>query len=77
MSRSRNVFHHKHLEPFKAWLLEKGFVEEKNKGDFEVLRVRKGKEKPVIFHYRYGSNQQHYTAQGHGLELFWQWKRSQ
>lgn len=39
----RNLLHINHLESFAKWLLKNGWKLEEPKGDYEVLRARKGK----------------------------------
>jgi len=40
---NRNTLHVNHLKDFSKWLTDKGWKLEKAKGEFEVLRARKGK----------------------------------
>jgi hypothetical protein len=43
----RNALHRSKLEDFKSYLSENGFVPLIPKGDFEVLRWKNGKGKPM------------------------------
>jgi hypothetical protein len=56
---SRNTLHRSKLDDFREWLKGDGWEMEKTKGDFEVLRARKGKRLLLIYdrhggdHYSY------------------------
>ena len=67
------------LNEFAEWGASKGYRQEACKGDYEVLRLRKEGEPPVIFFTRLftlaGGKPQHATAQSAGARLVRQWIR--
>lgn len=46
---NRNTLHINHLPEFSAWLIKDGWKVEQPKGDYEVLRARKGKRFMPIY----------------------------
>ena len=68
-TRSRSRLHHSHLEAFKAYLVELGWVEEPTKGIYEKLRMRHPRyNDPLIVHSKEEATQ-HYTTWGHSDRL--------
>lgn len=45
----RNLLHANHLEDFSEWLASNEWKLEKTKGDYEVLRARKGKTLLLVY----------------------------
>lgn len=45
----RCILHKNKLPQFREWLFSKGFVIESTKGDYEVLRAKKGKNTVIIY----------------------------
>lgn len=67
------------LNEFSEWAASKGYHQEACKGDYEVLRLRKDGNPPVIFYTRLytlaGGKPQHATCKSDGERLVRQWIR--
>lgn len=45
----RNVLHHNHMEPFRAWLDSKGIEHRPGRGAYEVMQIKQGSEWRAVF----------------------------
>lgn len=52
MTGSRCCLHLSKVEEFKAWAIANGYNEEKPKGEYEILRLRKGTNPPILIFKR-------------------------
>ncbi len=52
----RNLLARTHLPAFRAWLAERGWVEQPVKGAYEVARFTHPTEKPLILYARQGAS---------------------
>ena len=57
----RCILHKSKLNQFREWLFSKGYVIESTKGDYEVLRAKKGKNTVIIYEKLYAK--EHLTVQ--------------
>lgn len=58
----RGYLHHNHLESFKEWLVKDGWILQKIKGEYEVLRaVKNGRKRPLII-YTKSNAKEHYSV---------------
>ena len=57
---NRHVLHIKHLDRFKDWLRNDGFMIEEPKGDYEILRARKNKKLLIV--YDRNNVKEHFTV---------------
>ena len=71
---SRDRLHLSKLEDFRAWALVQGYRAEPTKGDYEVLRLRKGTEAPLLFWWHHGG--EHVTTDARSETLVSAWLRS-
>jgi len=70
--RDRGLLHNSRLDDFVTWAAGQDYAQEPPKGPYEVLRLKREGEPPVIYHERSGwrhQNPQHITAHGLGLKL--------
>ena len=75
MSRSRSGLHMNKVEEFKQYCLNKGWVEESLKGDYEVLRMKHEHfVGPLIVHVTMRAKE-HVTIWGHSLTMYQQYRR--
>jgi len=65
--RSRCLLHRNQLDAFKHWLVDQGFIFDKPKDSFEVLRFRTKKGDLVIIHRRLTGD--HFTTWGKGVHI--------
>ena len=70
---TRDRLHLTKLDAFAAWALTQGYQRERSKGDYEVLRLRKDGEMPLIFWMHYGGD--HATTDARSERLVRQWFR--
>jgi hypothetical protein len=70
-NRSRNLLALTKLVDFAAWAVCQGYKVEPTKGSYEVLRLRKKGESPVLFFKR--DKGQHATSYGDGTALVQLW----
>lgn len=59
---NRGLLARTHLPAFRAWLAERGWVEQPKKGGYEVARFTHPTEKPLILYEREGATV-HVTVQ--------------
>lgn len=77
----RGSLHVSKLDDFAAWMESKGWVREKQKGHYEVLRMRRPKsETPpgkstVLLVHRKDTDTQHYSLHGESSYWFTRWMR--
>lgn len=68
--RSRNTLARSKLDEFKAFCQSKGWVDEKTKGPYEVLRMRHPDWKePMIVHQRNNIESMHLTTWGNSADM--------
>ena len=70
-NRSRNLLSLSKLEEFAVWAVSQGYRRETTKGTYEVLRLRKRGESPVLFCKR--DKGEHATSYGDGTALVQLW----
>ena len=70
-NRARNLLALTKLVDFAAWAVCQGYKVEPVKGAYEVLRLRKKGESPILFFRRDGA--QHATSYGEGTALVQLW----
>jgi hypothetical protein len=70
-NRSRNLLSLSKLEEFAKWAVSHGYRREPTKGTYEVLRLRKKGESPVLFFKR--DRGEHATSYAEGTTLVQQW----
>jgi hypothetical protein len=70
-NRSRNLLSLSKIEEFATWAVSQGFKREPPKGTYEILRLRKKGESPVLFFKR--DKGEHATSYGDGTNLVKQW----
>ena len=58
----RYILHHNHLDKFINYLIGKGWVIEKSKGEYEVLRARHEKRKRPLILYTKLEAKEHYSV---------------
>ena len=68
--RDRQTLHPTHFTAFAEWAAGLGYVREPTKGEYEVLRLRRGNE---VLSYYQRIRGQHATAYGDGLRLLARW----
>ena len=81
--RSRNRLHRDKLEEFEAWAKSVGYISERTKGAYEVLRLRHAilRVAPLVYYERasdasgQGDGSTHITAHGPGDALLSRWFR--
>lgn len=73
-NRTRNLLAITKLVDFAAWAQCQGYKVEPTKGTYEVLRLRKKGESPVLYFKRDGA--QHATSYGEGTALVQLWINS-
>ena len=73
-NRSRNLLALTKLVDFAAWAVCQGYRVEPTKGTYEVLRLRKKSESPVLYFRR--DKGEHATSYGEGTALVQQWINS-
>jgi hypothetical protein len=64
---NRCLLHQKKLSTFRKWLVAEGWELHPVKGDFEVLRAKKGKQWVVVY-FRIGTDV-HYTVMDKDVAL--------
>ncbi len=64
----RNLLHKNKLDDFRQWLIKEGWVIEPTKGDYEVLRARKGNKPPLIVYAR-NNIKEHVTVQARDVYI--------
>lgn len=74
MSRSRNLLHTKHLQPFKEWLTSQGIQWTCGRAPFEILRIKEPHKNGWNIIYERsdtnaGNTLVHYTVHGYGLKV--------
>jgi len=75
--RSRNSLARNKLDEFKAFCVSKGWVEQSNKGEYEVLRMRHPDWKePMIVHQRINVDSVHLTTWGNSADMLRRYFRS-
>jgi hypothetical protein len=52
----RATLHLTKLDEFSAFAATRGYVREPAKGDYEVLRLRRGEEPPLLYYRRHGDH---------------------
>jgi len=62
------------LEEFATWAAAQGYVREKTRGAFEVLRLRRGNEPPKIY-FKRTSAKEHASCQDASAGLVRRWIR--
>ena len=76
-NRSRSLLALAKLEEFAVWAVTQGYRREPTKGSYEILRLRKKGEAPVLYFRRdkgmMGGEPQHATSYGDGTTLVQQW----
>jgi len=70
-NRSRNLLALTKLEEFALWAISQGYKREPTKGIYEVLRLRKKGESPVLYFKR--DSGKHATSYGNGTTLVQKW----
>ena len=79
-NRSRSLLALTKLVDFAAWAVCQGYKVEPTKGTYEVLRLRKKGEAPLLYFRRdkgsFGGEPQHATSYGDGTTLVYQWLNS-
>jgi hypothetical protein len=79
-NRSRSLLALTKLVDFAAWAVCQGYRVEPTKGTYEVLRLRKKGEAPLLYFRRdkgsFGGEPQHATSYGEGTALVQQWLNS-
>ena len=70
-NRTRNLLALSKLEEFAVWAVSQGYRREPTKGTYEVLRLRKKGESPVLFFRR--DKGEHATSYGDGTALVQLW----
>ena len=70
-NRSRNLLALSKLEEFAVWAVSQGYRREPTKGTYEVLRLRKKGDSPVLFFKR--DRGEHATSYGDGTALVQLW----
>ena len=70
-NRARNLLALSKLEEFAKWAVSQGYRREPTKGTYEVLRLRKKGESPVLYFKR--DKGEHATSYGEGTALVKQW----
>jgi hypothetical protein len=70
-NRSRNLLALTKLVDFAAWAVSQGYRREPTKGAYEVLRLRRKGESPVLFFKR--DRGEHATSYAEGTTLVQQW----
>jgi hypothetical protein len=73
-NRSRNMLALSKLEEFAKWAVSQGYRREPTKGTYEVLRLRKKGESPVLYFKR--DKGEHATSYGDGTALVKLWINS-
>jgi hypothetical protein len=73
-NRSRNLLALTKIADFAAWAVSQGYRREPTKGSYEVLRLRKKGEAPVLFFKR--DRGDHATSYGDGTALVQKWVNS-
>lgn len=72
----RDLLNKNKLEEFRQWLSEDGWVEEKVKGYYEVLRaIKPNKKRPLIIYDRLDSKE-HYSIDSRDIGLVIQFIKS-
>ena len=69
--RSRSLLALTKMEEFAAWAVSQGYRREPTKGTYEVLRLRKKGESPVLYFKR--DKGEHATSYGDGTKLIQTW----
>lgn len=64
---NRNTMHLKHFEAFTAYLTAQGYEKKPTTNDYEVLRMRKGKNTIIL--YRRNNMEQHYSVRDKDMWL--------
>ena len=77
---NRGGLHMDKIDAFAAWAEGRGYRREPTKGAYEVLRLRKGKEAPLLYYRRErlnvsGGSPKHATSRGAGNALLRAWFR--
>ena len=72
---NRCLLHKTKLEDFKIWLINDGWIIEKTKNFYEVLRATKPHKKPLII-FKRNDLKEHYTVQGIYVGLVYQFIRN-
>ena len=70
-NRARNLLALSKMEEFAKWAVSHGYRREPTKGTYEVLRLRRKGESPVLYFKRDGA--QHATSYGEGTALVQLW----
>lgn len=65
----RYLLHHNHLERFKEYLVNNGYVLEDTKGEYEVLRARHEKRKRPLILYTKLNAKEHYSVDDRDWEV--------
>lgn len=71
-NRSRSLLALAKLEEFAAWAIAQGYRREPVKGTYEVLRLRKQGESPVLY-FKRDKGPFHATSYGEGTALVQKW----
>jgi hypothetical protein len=76
-NRSRSLLALSMLRVFEEWAVTQGYRREPTKGSYEILRLRKKGEAPVLYFRRdkgsFGGEPQHATSYGEGTKLVQRW----
>ena len=79
-NRSRSLLALTKLVDFAAWAVCQGYTIEPTKGKYEVLRLRKKGQSPLLYFRRekgmMGGEPEHATSYGDGTTLVQQWLNS-
>ena len=70
---SRDRLHLSKLPAFRNWAVSQGYTVEPERGVYEVLRLRKDGEAPLIFWFHHGGD--HATTDRRSERLVNQWLR--
>lgn len=72
--RSRCLLHLSKVSDFAAFCRSQGWSDAEAKGDYEILRMVKDGDEPVIVHAKAGAKE-HATTWGRSAQLFNRWRR--
>lgn len=64
---TRSLLHIKHKDEFIEWLKKDGFTIEEPKGEYEVIRARKGKR--ILLVYERLEMKEHFTVRGCDMKI--------
>lgn len=73
--RTRNSLHKSKLDDFRGYLESFGWIDQKLKGDYEVLRMTHPKHNGVLLAYAKLNAREHFTIDGIAYDMFRKWMR--